>query len=111
MTRGTDRERRVRRGLEADGWVVMRAPGSFGPVDLVALRAGHMPMLIQVKSTAKSPFEKFGPDERDAILYKATQAGAEAWLCWWPPRRQPRWLPSDRWPQPKPVELATPLPL
>jgi Holliday junction resolvase len=98
MSRGTTRERQVRAQLEADGWVVVRAAGSLGPVDLVALRNGTA-RLIQVKGTAKGPWHSFGPDDRQAMLWLADRAGAEAWLAWWPPRREPKWIASWQWPQ------------
>lgn len=48
-------ERRVRRLLESQGYYVIRASGSRGPFDLVALKDGEKPLLIQCKvSKAKS---------------------------------------------------------
>jgi hypothetical protein len=99
-----DRERRLRHQL-APEWVATRA--SMGPVDLVLLRAaGFLPgpglvsetRLVQVKSTAGGPYERFGPVDRQELLNLAEQAGASAWLIWWPPRRHWRWIPSSEWP-------------
>lgn len=98
MRRGLDRERQIRRLLEADGWVVLRSAGSLGPVDLVALRATFRPRLVEVKSTAGGPYERFGPDDRAAMQWLAARAGADAWLAWWPPRGELRWIPDMRWP-------------
>jgi Holliday junction resolvase len=96
--RGHDRERAVRRLLEDDDWFVARAAGSLGDVDLVALRAGNTPRLIEVKSTAAGPYHSFGPKDRLDLLFAAKLAGAEALLCWWPPRGKPHWIPSTEWP-------------
>ena len=101
MSRGHDRERAVRRLLEDDDWFVARAAGSLGDVDLVALRAGSRPRLIEVKSTAAGPYHGFGPKDRTDLLFAARLAGAEAVLCWWPPRGKPMWIGSDDWPGPK----------
>jgi Holliday junction resolvase len=101
MSRGHDRERRVRAWLEARDWFVCRAAGSLGDVDLVALRDGYTPLLIEVKSTAGGPYEHFGPADRACLLKAAELAGANATLAWWPPRGQLRWIPSDEWPAAK----------
>ena len=97
--RGHQRERDVRRQLEEDGWVVFRAAGSLGIADLVALRDGERPRLVEVKSTAQGPYERFGPMAREDLIYIANKAGADAWLCWWPPRRDAHWIAADRWPK------------
>jgi Holliday junction resolvase len=97
-SRGTVRERQVAVLLMGDGWVVYRAAGSHGCADLVALRNGDRPRLVQVKGSAASPYEHFPPSERVALVHQARRAGADAWLCWWPPRRQPRWVAADLWP-------------
>lgn len=90
-TRGSARERQVMMLLRNDGWVVLRAAGSFGNADLVALRAGSTPMLVQVKASARSPVEHFGPAERQALHTEAQRAGARAILAWWPSRSPLRW--------------------
>jgi Holliday junction resolvase len=98
VSRGHDRERAVKALLEADDWFVVRAAASLGDADLVALKAGQPPRLIEVKSTAGGPYERFGPRERDVLLFAAEIAGAEAWLCWWPPRGKARWFGPMDWP-------------
>lgn len=90
-SRGSARERQVMMLLRNDGWVVLRAAGSFGNADLVALRAGSDPMLVQVKASARSPFEHFRPEERYALYSEAKRAGARAMLAWWPTRSPLRW--------------------
>jgi len=98
MSRGHDRERQVRNWLRDQDWVVVRAAGSFGAGDLVAGRHDQPTRLVEVKSTAGGPYERFGPDQRNMLIDIAGQAGWHAWLAWWPPRGQLVWIPSDHWP-------------
>lgn len=84
--------------LEGDDWFVARAAGSLGDADLVALKDGKVPRLIEVKSTAQGPYEHFGPKDRADLRFAAEIAGAVAELCWWPPRGKPRWIPATEWP-------------
>jgi Holliday junction resolvase len=96
--RGIDRERLLKARLEGEDWFVARAAGSLGDADLVALKVGKRPRLIEVKSTAAGPFHSFGPKDRAALLLAAEIAGADPYLVWWPPRRDPVWIPSHQWP-------------
>jgi Holliday junction resolvase len=98
QSRGTTRERQARKRLEADGWVVVRAAGSLGPVDLVAMRCGHTPRFVQVKSDRDGPYKNFGPAAREELARLAAQAGAEAYLLWWPPRSEPVFSGPHEWP-------------
>lgn len=98
QNRGIRRERQVRKVLESEGYWVSRASGSLGDADLVALRRGSPPLLIEVKSTTAGPFSGFGPAERTQLLVAARVAGAEAWLVWWPSRGDARWLSPMYWP-------------
>lgn len=98
MSRGIDRERRLREALERDGWWTCRAAGSLGEADVIALKQGQIPKLIEVKSTSAGPFHSFGPAKRDALISAAVRAGAVPWLVWWPPRGAPSWLPVSSWP-------------
>jgi Holliday junction resolvase len=100
MSRGHNRERMVKAFLQDQDWFVVRTAGSFGDADLVALKAGHRPRLVEVKSTAGGPYERFGPTERDTLRLAAQMAGADALLAWWPPRGTLRWIPAEEWPQP-----------
>lgn len=96
--RGAAREREVMALLKERGWRCFRGAGSKG-CDIVALREGHTPRLYEVKATAAGPFSGFGPADRDAMRALAREAGAVAFLCWWPPdRRGPRWIPEEGWP-------------
>jgi Holliday junction resolvase len=51
--RGVHFENRVRRDFESRGWWVIRAAGSHGPADLVALKVGEPPLLIQCKADSR----------------------------------------------------------
>lgn len=105
MSRGIQRERQVKALMEEEGFVVIRAAGSLGVCDLVALRETSFgdceAMLIEVKSETY-PFKHFGPAKRRAIIEAATEAGAEAWLVNWPKhRKEPAWVPAGQWPEAK----------
>lgn len=96
---GHSRERQVRKHLEDEGWFVVRAAGSLGEVDLVALKDGEDPQLVEVKATAGGPYAHFGPSDRSELLDAAAKAGADAMLCWWPANRKPLWIHSSAWPR------------
>jgi Holliday junction resolvase len=98
MSRGITRERQLRTFLENEDWFVTRAAGSLGEADLVALKAGETPRLIEVKSDRAGPYANFRPRDRDGLRLAARLAGADAWLCWWPPRAQMHWIPEKEWP-------------
>lgn len=101
MTRGGQagraRERQVADRLRDQDWIVVKGT-SFGTADLVALRAGDRPMLIEVKSTSGGPYERFQPADRQRLIDAAELAGADAVLAWWPPRGRLRLLHSNEWP-------------
>lgn len=97
--RGAAREREYAERLEAKGWLVTRSAGSRSPHDLVALKDGYVPRLIQVKSDRAGAYAHFGPRERSELRESATRAGAQAVLVWWPADRGgPRIIPADAWP-------------
>jgi Holliday junction resolvase len=98
MSRGIQRERQLRHSLEADDWIVIRAAGSLGCADLVALKDGRTPMMIECKATARGPYAGFPPAKRKDLRQVAEWAGADAWLVWWPPRGKATWLPWQSWP-------------
>lgn len=98
MSRGHDRERAVRDIYLQGGWLAFRAPASLGVADVVALREGFPPQLVEVKSTAAGPYSHFGPEARKRLSEAARRAGGEAWLAWWPPRRKCQWLAESDWP-------------
>jgi len=85
--------------LEREGWVVFRSAGSRGPIDLLALRAGDLPLAIQVKYGTGNLYRGFPPHERSALLALAAKAGAMPMLCRVSPRKRPVWVPGDEWPE------------
>lgn len=95
---GHERERKLKRLLEGDGWIVVRAAGSLGIADLVALKLGHTPKLIEVKSDARHPFGHFGPEKRAALLEAGEKSGANVFVVWWPKHRELSWLSPADWP-------------
>ncbi len=95
---GRARERQVANRLRSADWVVVKGT-TYGVADLVALRAGQVPMMIEVKSTAGGPYERFPPSSRASMLAEAERAGAKAVLAWWPPRGELRFIPSSEWPR------------
>ena len=97
-SRGYQRERAVRKLLEADGWVVVRPGASLGPADLLALKKGERPRVIQVKSGVRNAYADFRPKERAALIEYAAAAGAAAELAWWPVRGALEWIDSALWP-------------
>lgn len=69
--RGDYLERQTRSALVSHGWVVVRAAGSLGVADVVALRAGNTPLLVSCKIGGLPP-----PDERRALLEAAERSGS-----------------------------------
>jgi Holliday junction resolvase len=96
--RGFQRERAVRDLLMSQDWLAFRAPASLGCADVIALRDGSRPRLVEVKSTAGGPYERFGPTARERLRLAARIAGADAFLAWWPPRGKLIWIAEAEWP-------------
>jgi hypothetical protein len=84
--------------LRADGWVCYRAAGSHGCADIVAMKFGNRPRLVQVKASAQGAFEHFGPEDRQALIEEGFFADADPMLVWWPSGGELRYVPSDLWP-------------
>jgi Holliday junction resolvase len=95
---GAKRERQVREVLEAQGWWVARAAGSLGDADLIALKDGKRPRLIEVKANEGSPYKTFGRLHRAELREAARRTGAVAELVHWPSRSLPVWIPESEWP-------------
>jgi Holliday junction resolvase len=110
-------EQRTKKRLEVLGYFVIRASGSKGKADLVALRAGDSPLMVQCKRSGY-----VGPKEWNILWEEAMLAGAVPIIAeqlqprgyrWWKiqapktgkgGRRQP-W---DAWqPVPRPIVLPT----
>lgn len=102
---GSSRERQLRDQLRNEGWVVYKGGGSLGPADLVCLKRGRQPMLIQSKANVGSPWKNFGRSERQLLYEEARQAGALAFLVHWPPHGRQAWLHSSEWPGPRRAEI------
>lgn len=78
---------------------MVRAAGSLGFCDLVAMRWDSPTMFIEVKGDKGSPYSHFGPARQRALIEAAENAGAEAWLAHLPPRaREPDWIPASKFP-------------
>jgi len=69
--RGDYLERQTLAALRAHGWYVQRSAGSHGLADVVALRAGNSPLLVQCKLDAR-----MSPADRVALVEAARAAGA-----------------------------------
>ena len=69
-------ELRVKADMESRGWWVIRAAGSHGPADLVGLKAGEPPLLLQCKANSVSHKR-----EGIALAALAESMGAEALLA------------------------------
>jgi holliday junction resolvase Hjr len=67
--RGDYLERQVKACLVSHGWWVIRAAGSHGLADLVAMRRGQTPLAISCKLDGR-----VGPADRDALRYLADMA-------------------------------------
>jgi Holliday junction resolvase len=96
---GHNRERQLKKLLEADGWFVLRAPASLGVADLVALKKGETPRLIESKANTGSPYMNFRAADRRELLEVAERAGAVAQLAFWPKRGTLEWIGSEAWPK------------
>ena len=70
-------ERRVKERLAEVGWTCWRTPGSKSPADLVCLRAGYPPLLVQCKNGESVKMS--GPAKARFAAY-AAQLGATAVL-------------------------------
>jgi hypothetical protein len=95
-SRGDQRDIKVRKLLEGLGFLVGSRRKIPGAGDLVALRqrslfAEHEVLLVEVKSTAQGPWERFGRTERLALAELASEHGATGCVAWWPPRGALRW--------------------
>jgi hypothetical protein len=94
--RGRGRELRVADALRVEGHVAYRL--AWGQADVIGIRAGRRPLLVQVKSTAGGPFERFGPAARLELLHEGEAAGADVVLAWWPKGGDLRWIGPEDWP-------------
>ena len=82
--RGDYLERQAKAALGDLGWIMIRAAGSHGIMDLVALRAGNTPLLVSCKTNGR-----IGPGERVALCEAAALAGARPVMAC---RRKRGWI-------------------
>lgn len=73
--RGAAFERRIQDEYEAKGYVVAKCGGSKGSFDLLAVRAGTGPLLIQCKYGIGGKWAGFGPAARQTLKDDARRAG------------------------------------
>lgn len=104
--RGNFTENRVRDDWAALGWTAMCGRCSRGPADVLAVKAGEQPRLIQVKGDQGSPYANFRPEDRRVLVEEALNAGGIALLAWWPKGVKradgwPRYIPWTDWPAPR----------
>jgi Holliday junction resolvase len=69
-------ERQAKTALVDLGWWCIRAAGSHGVADVVAMRAGSAPLFVACKTSGKIP-----PAERAALVDAAEKAGARPILA------------------------------
>jgi hypothetical protein len=70
---------------------------AWGNADVIGLKAGERPLLVQVKATARA-WERFTPVERSALLHEALMAGAHCVLAHWPRHGRLTFYGPDEWP-------------
>ena len=90
---------RARRSEQAafGGLDCVSRSGESWVADLVALRAGNRPRLIEVKATARGPYEHFRPAAR--VRLRALRVGwADAVMAWWPSRGSVASYLESEWP-------------
>ena len=74
--RGDYLERQAKAALEAYGWLVVRAAGSLGVADLVALRSDMRPLLVSCKIGPPGKRPDIPPAERRELIEACGKAGA-----------------------------------
>jgi hypothetical protein len=70
---------------------------AWGHADVIGLKAGERPVLVQVKATAR-PWEHFQPADRADLLAEALAAGARCALAHWPRGGKLALIWPDEWP-------------
>lgn len=113
--RGTAFERKVSAGLERDGYLVIRAAGSHGAADLVALKPGQV-LFVQVKlggAGACSPAEwnefyrlATSVDALPILAYRPGRQGVAYWLVTGSKDRPTRVPPAVAWVTDELAEVA-----
>lgn len=111
--RGTAFERKVAAHLETDGYLVIRAAGSHGAADLIALKPGQV-LFVQVKlggagACAPAEWNLFyqlatSVGAMPVLAYRPGRQGVAYWLVTGPKERVTRVPPAVPW---TPDEVAT----
>lgn len=96
--KGNAKERRTAALLAEDGWVIASRRHIGGCGDLLAVRTGEIPRLIEVKASA-TPWMNFRRPDRIAMRAYAAVNRLDAQLAWWAPRaKTPVYFGTDQWP-------------
>lgn len=74
--RGDYFERQAKADLESHGWLVVRAGGSLGPCDLIAVSRARQPLLISCKLGGR-----ISPAERQTLATLSQRFGAVAMVA------------------------------
>jgi Holliday junction resolvase len=93
--RGAERERELAKLWRSDGWQVFRSAGSHSPADLICLKRGHEPRLLQLKTGRRRWPSR---DERVALSVTAKAGGALPLIVFWQPRQKPEYVLEGDWP-------------
>lgn len=97
--KGNGAELKTAKLLQESGWLVASRRHIGGAADLLAIRPGDKPRLIEVKACKTLYSGNFRREDRAALIAEAERYGAVAECCWWPPRaREPKWLGVGDWP-------------
>lgn len=92
---GNDRDVKVRKVLEELGYTVgsrRHIPGAGDLIAVLPVLLDHDVALVEVKSTAKGPWEHFSPSERLELAETAADAGGTGYVAWWPAHRPLAWF-------------------
>jgi hypothetical protein len=97
---GDQRDVKIRKVLEDMGFCVGSRRKIPGPGDLLAVRLdalewsteSHEILLIEVKATQQSPWERFSGPERAALAAEARTIAATPAVAWWPAHGDLRWF-------------------
>lgn len=107
---GNAREVKVAQWLEAHGYVTGSRRHTGGAGDVLAVKGIATPqvaerilgftktLLIEVKGNGGSPYMNFRAGDRAVMRETADRIMAAAWLAWWPPGGELRWIPAADWP-------------
>lgn len=97
---GNARENRALEHLVAQGYTGICGRASRGPADIIAIKRGDAPLMVQVKGDERGPWAHFRKPERAALMTAALEAGAVAWLCWMPSLHKAAvWFHWTEWPK------------